>query len=154
MAGRTRIRTPDTAFGLTNMPLDPDYDNNRDWTQFPQSTFTRASKGIQAHSAPLGFSFLHDASVPAAYRNSAVVALHGSWNRSAPTGYKVVLFPWGSDGTPGTQIDFVRGWIDTSGTVWGRPVDVVPDRTGNILISDDRSGTIYRLSPTSATVGP
>jgi glucose/arabinose dehydrogenase len=142
---------PDTASGLTNMPLDPDYENNREWTQFPQTTFTRPSKGIQAHSAPLGFSFLQNTSVPAAYRNSAVVALHGSWNRSAKTGYKVILFPWitgaTGSGTPGTHMDLVRGWLESSGNVWGRPVDVVPDRAGNILISDDVSGTIYRLSP-------
>lgn len=136
---------PDSASQLTNMPFDPDYDNNRDWTQVPESTFTRASKGIPAHSAPLGFSFLQASTVPLPYRNSAVVALHGSWNRSVKSGYKVVLFPFDSAGNAGVQMDLARNWFNRFGEVWGRPVDVVPDRAGDILISDDLSGTIYRL---------
>ena len=148
--------TPDSPNGLTNMPFDPDYDNNRDWTRFPESTFTRISKGIQAHSAPLGFSFLQNSMAPAAYRNGAAIALHGSWNRSRKVGYKVIYFPWRSDGTPGDEMDLVRGWLDESTqSAWGRPVDVVPDATGGLLISDDASGTIYKLTSTQPTAsGP
>jgi glucose/arabinose dehydrogenase len=148
--------TPDSPNGLTNMPFDPDYENNRDWTRFPESSFTRISKGIQAHSAPLGFSFLQNSLVPAAYRNGAAIALHGSWNRSRKVGYKVIYFPWRTDGTPGDEMDLVRGWLnDSTQGVWGRPVDVVPDATGGLLISDDVSGTIYRLTSTEPTAsGP
>jgi hypothetical protein len=64
-------------------------------------------------------------------------------------GYKVIYFPWRTDGTPGDEMDLVRGWLDDSTQVfWGRPVDVVPDATGGLLISDDVSGTIYRLTST------
>ena len=149
--------SPDTSYGLTNMPFDPDYETNRDWTQFPHTTFTRISKGIQAHSAPLGLSFLQASAVPAEYKNGAVIALHGSWNRTLRTGFKVIYFPWLSSGTPGTQMDLVRGWLDSATqTFWGRPVDVIPDQAGDLLISDDYSGTIYRLSrPTSVpSTGP
>ena len=137
---------PDTAAGYDNMPFEFDYDNNRDWTNFPESTFTRIDKGIQAHSAPLGFSFLQASSAPPAYRNGAVIALHGSWNRAAKTGYKIVYFPW-SGALPGAQMDLVKGWLDESTQgAWGRPVDVVPDIDGDLYISDDHSGTIYKLS--------
>jgi hypothetical protein len=71
-------------------------------------------------------------------------------------GYKVIYFPWRTDGTPGDEMDLVRGWLnDSTQGVWGRPVDVVPDATGGLLISDDVSGTIYRLTSTEPTAsGP
>ena len=151
---------PDTLNGLDYPPFDPDYDNNRDWSQFGASTFRRVSKGIQAHSAALGLTFWQGSAAPAAWRNGATIALHGSWNRSRRTGYKVVYFPWNTDAqSPLTQADFVTGWLDeASQTQWGRPVDTAIDLDGNILISDDDSGTIYRLKPnlpptTSRAVG-
>jgi glucose/arabinose dehydrogenase len=138
---------PNPDKGLDRMPFDPDYDTNRSWSQLPESTFKRIDKGIPAHSAPLGFSFLQATKVPAPYRNGAVVALHGSWNRSRKTGYKIIFFPWLSNGQPGAQADLVTGWLnDETQRVWGRPVDVIPDLEGNLLISDDESGTIYKLS--------
>ncbi len=139
---------PDTPNGMDHMPFDPDYYNNRDWSVFPPSAFARIDKGIQAHSAPLGLSFLHGTQFHSDYRSGAVVALHGSWNRSSPTGYKVVYFPWDDQSNaPGNQRDLVAGWYsDATGSYWGRPVDAVPDPQGNLLISDDHSGTIYKLS--------
>jgi glucose/arabinose dehydrogenase len=138
---------PNPDNGMNRMPFDPDYDTNRDWSQFPESSFTRIDKGIPAHSAPLGFSFLQATKVPVPYRNGAVVALHGSWNRTHKTGYKIVFFPWLPGGEPGAQMDLVTGWLDEqTQRVWGRPVDIVPDLEGNLLISDDASGSIYKLS--------
>jgi len=142
---------PDTATGMDNPPFDFDVQNNPDGSSFPLSTFTRINKGIQAHSAALGVSFLQNTPFPQAYRNGAVIALHGSWNRTQKTGYKVIYFPW-NGGVPGAQVDLVTGWFDpASGFVLGRPVDAVPDAGGNLLISDDLSGTIYKLRPTTAT---
>jgi uncharacterized protein (TIGR03437 family) len=112
------------------------------------------NKGIQAHSAPLGVSFLQATNFPAPYRNGVVTALHGSWNRTIKTGYKVLYFPWDPvTQTPGPQMDLVSGWIDTSVNYnWGRPVDVAVDRDGNLLISDDDAGAIYKLTYAPAAV--
>ena len=62
-----------------------------------------------------------------------MVVLHGSWDRTSKTGYKVVYFPWSTTGLPGEQEDLVTGWLDdASQNVWGRPVDAVVDATGNL----------------------
>ena len=138
---------PDTANGLDNMPFAPNYETNPDWSRYPEKMFTRVDKGIQAHSAPLGMAFLQDSRVPEPFRNGVAIAYHGSWDRSRKTGYKVVFFPW-QNGRPGRQVDFVSGWLnDESQSQWGRPVDVKPASDGSLLISDDYSGTIYRLAP-------
>ena len=138
---------PNPDKGLDNMPFDPDYDTNRDWSNFPEGSFTRIDKGIPAHSAPLGFSFLQATRVPLPYRHGAVVALHGSWDRSRKTGYKIIFFPWLASGQPGAQVDLVTGWLDdATQRFWGRPVDIVPDLEGNLLISDDDAGAIYKLT--------
>jgi glucose/arabinose dehydrogenase len=97
-------------------------------------------------------SFLQHSNVPIAFRDAAVVALHGPWNRTRKTGYKVVIFPWLANGKPGQQTDLVSGSLDEeSQHVWGRPVDAVPDGDGNLLISDDASGTIYKLTSARAS---
>jgi glucose/arabinose dehydrogenase len=138
---------PDTPNGLDNMPFAPNYETNRDWSKYPESMFTRIDKGIQAHSAPLGMAFLQDSKTPEQFHEGIAIALHGSWDRSRKTGYKVIFFPW-QDGRPGRQIDLVTGWLDDrSQSQWGRPVDVKPANDGSVLISDDYSGTIYRLAP-------
>jgi glucose/arabinose dehydrogenase len=125
---------PNPDHGLNNMSFDPDFETNRDWNRFPPGAFTRIDKGIQAHSAPLGLSFLQSSKVPLPFRTAAVTALHGSWNRTRKTGYKVVIFPWLASGKPGEQADLVSGWLDEERqSVWGRPVDVVPDLDGDLL---------------------
>lgn len=138
---------PDSPSGFDDMPFDRDYDMNRDG-RVDCGAMDTVMKGIQAHSAPLGMIFLQDTAFPRAYRNGAVVALHGSWNRSTKTGYKVVYFPWDSETQrPGAQIDLVSGWLnDSTQQNWGRPVDVAVDLGGNLLISDDAVGAIYQLS--------
>ncbi len=142
---------PDTSAGMDNMPFDRDYDFNRDG-HVDVAIMTRISKGIQAHSAALGLTFLQGTRFPAAYNNAAVIALHGSWNRTTPTGYKVVYFPWNpATQTPGAQTDLVAGFTDLSiGSAWGRPVDTAVDPQGRLFISDDQSGTIYQLTAPAA----
>jgi glucose/arabinose dehydrogenase len=130
--------------GVDNMPYDRDMDMNQDGIRRDCSKIDRVSKGIQAHSAPLGLSFLGDSNFPMPYREGAVTALHGSWNRATKTGYKVIFFPW-KDGKPDIEQDLVTGFLE-GGQPWGRPVDAVPDNKGGLLISDDFSGTVYRLS--------
>ncbi len=130
--------------GVDNLPFDRDLDMNKDGASRDCNKIDRVSKGIQAHSAPLGLSFLGDSSFPNPYRDGVVIALHGSWNRASKTGYKLIFFPW-KEGKPGAEQDLVSGFLE-GGQVLGRPVDVVPDKNGGLLISDDHSGTVYRLS--------
>ena len=82
---------------------------------------------IQAHSAPLGLTFYAGEAFPQAYRGSVFAALHGSWNRSVPTGYKVIHIPV-RDGKPGPPEDFATGWLRAGGA-WGAPSTSSPART-------------------------
>jgi hypothetical protein len=112
----------------------------------------RINRGIQAHSAPLGVTFLQNTNAPDLYKQGAAAGFHGSWNRVQKTGYKVAYFPWDAlTQLPGDQIDLVSGWADAFSN-WGRPVDVAVDQAGAILISDDQAGAIYKL--TYATTPP
>ncbi|MEM3086617.1 MAG: PQQ-dependent sugar dehydrogenase [Halobacteria archaeon] len=95
---------------------------------------------LQAHSAPLGLAFYDGTMFPAAYRGNLFVAFHGSWNRGTPTGYKVVVVNL----TTLQVSDFATGWLQ-GGAVLGRPVDVVVDVDGGLLVSDDNAGRIYRI---------
>ena len=100
--------------------------------------------GMAAHNAPLGFTFLRNGRYPDAFHHNALVGLHGSWNRSEKDGYKVIRLSWGEDGTI-TQHDFVTGFLK-DGDVIGRPVDVLEASDGAIYISDDFTGSVYRLA--------
>jgi glucose/arabinose dehydrogenase len=103
---------------------------------------------FQAHSAPLGLRFYDGNNFPEAVRGDLFVALHGSWNRSTPVGYKVIRIPF-AGGNPGQAEDFATGWMASEGnrgSVWGRPVDVLVAPDGTMLISDDDGGAIYRIT--------
>lgn len=116
------------------------YGENIQDTSFDSSTTAKSicnsakeSKfDLQAHSAPLGLAFLNS--------KELLVAFHGSWNRSIPTGYKVVEI----NTETGKQTDFITGWLTESGEVLGRPVDILINK-GDIYISDDKAGVVYRL---------
>lgn len=97
-----------------------------------------------AHNAPLGMTFLNNRQYPDDFHQDALVALHGSWNRSEKDGYKVVRLSW-EDGGEITQTDFVTGFL-RDGDVIGRPVDVEEAVDGIIYISDDYTGSVYRLA--------
>ena len=96
---------------------------------------------MQAHSAPLGLNFYTGSQFPVEYQGGLFVAFHGSWNRSVPTGYKVVFIPF-QDGKPGAVQDFATGWL-ANGADWGRPVDVITAPDGGLFVSDDTGGKIY-----------
>lgn len=96
---------------------------------------------IQAHSAPLGLAFYTGRQFPAEYRGSLFVAYQGSWNRSVPTGYKVVRVPF-KDGRPGPVEDFATGWLQ-GGSLLGRPVGLQVGADGALYLSAD---AIYRIS--------
>jgi len=102
---------------------------------------------IESHSAPLGIVFYNGTMFPQQYRGNAFVALHGSWNRSTLTGYKVVSVPFRNGHPAGGYDDFVSGWIaDPNGKVWGRPVGMLVMRDGSLLISDDGANLIWRVT--------
>lgn len=100
---------------------------------------------IQAHSAPLGLAFYTGDSFPADYHGDLFIALHGSWNRSVPTGYKVVRAPMTNGAPAGPVEDFATGWLNSDGNADGRPVDVVVGSDGALYVSDDKAGFIYRI---------
>ena len=107
---------------------------------------------LQPHSAPLGIAFYDPpkgapAAFPEEYRGSAFVALHGSWNRSKRTGYKLVRLPL-KDGVPdGSYRDFLTGFVANDDGVWGRPVGVAVAHDGALLMTEDGNGTIWRIAP-------
>jgi glucose/arabinose dehydrogenase len=140
---------PDTSNGFFNMPFARDYQLNADG-RVNCDAMDRIVKGIQAHSAPLGLTFLQNTNFPSLYSNGVLAGLHGSWNRQQKTGYNIAYFPWNNTrNLPGRQMDLVTGWVPpATQEVWGRPVDMAVDKQGNLLISDDYSGTIYKLSYT------
>jgi glucose/arabinose dehydrogenase len=106
---------------------------------------------IPAHSAALGIAFYTGNTFPQRYRNGGFVALHGSWNRSVASGYKVAFFPM-VNGRPGPLEDFMTGFLlsdGSNGTAldrWGRPVGVTVARDGGLLVSDDGSHRIWKIS--------
>jgi glucose/arabinose dehydrogenase len=108
---------------------------------------------LQAHSASLGMAFYPigptgAAAFPADYRGDAFAALHGSWNRSRRTGYKLVRIRI-KDGAPtGEYEDFLTGFAIDDSSVWGRPVGVAVARDGALLVSEDGNGTIWRIAYT------
>jgi len=100
--------------------------------------------GFRAHNAPLGITFVRGERVPDDYRGAALVALHGSWNRTRKDGYTVVSLHWSPDGDI-EERDFVVGF-EKNDHVIGRPVDVVEAHDGGFYISDDYAGSIYRVT--------
>jgi glucose/arabinose dehydrogenase len=97
---------------------------------------------FRAHTAPMGISFFDD-NPPPGFARAALVALHGSWNRSEPDGYEVVSLHWSEQGI--VEREFLTGFLD-DGTVLGRPVDVVHGPEGAVFVSDDYAGAVYRIS--------
>jgi glucose/arabinose dehydrogenase len=109
---------------------------------------------LPAHTAPLGLAFYTGETFPAEYRGDLFIALHGSWNRTVPIGYEVVRVDVENGRPVGAPQPFVSGWLEArrmaigaiAGRGWGRPVDVLVLEDGSLLISDDESGRIYRVT--------
>jgi len=103
---------------------------------------------VGAHTAALGLAFYKDTRFPAKYRGGAFVGLHGSWNRSVISGYKVIFVPF-KDGKPtGKPEDFLTGFVANTdqAEVYGRPVGVTLTPDGALLVADDVSGIIWRVA--------
>jgi glucose/arabinose dehydrogenase len=108
---------------------------------------------FEAHSSALDIAFSTGGQFPQEYRGGAFVALKGSWNRSEPTGYKVVYVPF-KDGRPqGEYVNFMTGfWVGGihRAEVWGRPAALAVAKDGALLVADDTGGTIWHVAYTGA----
>jgi glucose/arabinose dehydrogenase len=110
---------------------------------------------LPSHSAAVGITFYTGSQFPARYRNGGFVALHGSWNRTVASGYRVVFFPM-VNGRPGPVEDFMTGFLASTGEngtpvqQWGRPVAVVVAPDGALLVSDDSGNRIWRITASAA----
>lgn len=100
---------------------------------------------LGAHTASLGLHFYTGATLPA-YTGGALIGQHGSWNRSAPAGYKVIFVPFAGGKPNGPPQDVLTGFLNARGEAQGRPVGVAQDRTGAILVADDVGKIIWRVA--------
>ena len=118
---------------------------HQDWIdKTPPQPVTFPAVEFDAHAAPLGIEFYTGDQFPAEYKNDALVAQHGSWNRSEPIGYRLMRVRFDQDGKVIGDEVFVDGWL-INGEAWGRPVDLLQLPDGSVLVSDDFQGVIYRI---------
>jgi len=120
---------------------DPELAGNKKCSQFKAPVWK-----YKAHIAPLGMRFYRGQQFPATYQNQLFVAQHGSWNRTEPQGYRVVMIKFNQAGQPIAEEDFISGWLTKDGNVLGRPVDILMLPEGSLLISDDKLGVIYKVT--------
>jgi glucose/arabinose dehydrogenase len=103
---------------------------------------------VQSHMASLCMTFYTGSQFPAEYKNDGFAAQHGSWNRARRTGYKVIRVPLKNGVPTGEYEDFMTGFVTSDGHVWGRPVGVTTARDGSLMVTDDGSGTVWRIAYT------
>lgn len=103
---------------------------------------------LGAHVAPLGMAFYEGSALPARYAGGAFVGLHGSWNRTPLSGYKVVFVPFTNGSPAGTLEDVLTGFVNADGDAYGRPVGVAVGPRGALLVADDVGNVIWRVAAT------
>lgn len=102
---------------------------------------------VGAHTASLGLAFAKDGVLPAPFGRGAFIGQHGSWNRDPHSGYKVVFVPFGADGKPsGKPVDLLTGFLNDDEKAMGRPVGVVNDQHGGVLVADDVGNVVWRVT--------
>lgn len=109
----------------------------------------RPDYAMGPHVAALGLTFSQGLQLGPRFANGAIVGEHGSWNRKPLSGYKVVYVPFGPNGFPvrgAKPVDLVTGFLTADGKARGRPVGVIGDRTGALLVADDVGNVIWRVS--------
>jgi glucose/arabinose dehydrogenase len=99
------------------------------------------------HTAPLGLAYSAGTSLPSQFASGMFIGQHGSWNRRPHSGYKVVFIPFKSGRPSGMPIDVLTGFLSEQGEAYGRPVGVVLDKTGALLVADDVGNVVWRVSP-------
>jgi glucose/arabinose dehydrogenase len=118
---------------------DPELNKGKDCSEF-----TPPAAKLAPHTAALGMKFYTGSMFPDAYRNQVLIAEHGSWNRSQPIGYRLMLVKLDGN-TVKSYEPFAEGWLK-DGKAWGRPVDVLQLKDGSILVSDDHANAVYRIT--------
>jgi glucose/arabinose dehydrogenase len=101
---------------------------------------------LTSHVAPLGMTFYRGDAFPPAYRSGAFIGEHGSWNRSTFSGYKVVFVPFIAGKPAGPPRDVLTGFLSPKGEAHGRPVGVVEDKSGALLVADDVGDIVWRVT--------
>ena len=122
---------------------DPDFGEGR--SQRIASSIPPAHS-FAAHNAPLGMNFVGGPRLPESMEGAAVVALHGSWNRTRKDGYKVVWLRWDAEGRI-HEADFLTGFLENDDPI-GRPADAIQGPDGSIYVSDDYAGVIWKIQYT------
>ncbi|QXI07904.1 sorbosone dehydrogenase family protein [Pseudomonas tensinigenes] len=103
---------------------------------------------VGPHTASLGLSFAEGNNLPAQFKEGAFIGQHGSWNRKPHSGYKVIFVPFTGGKPSGTPVDVLTGFLDKDENALGRPVGVVIDQQGGLLVADDVGNKVWRVSAT------
>jgi glucose/arabinose dehydrogenase len=118
---------------------DPEFGKNE-----PCSKFTPPAMSLTPHGAAIGMRFYTGSMFPVEYRNQIFIAEHGSWNRSTPIGYRIMVARLNGNKVVKYE-PFAEGWLQGS-RAWGRPSDVLVMPDGALLVADDEANTIYRIA--------
>ena len=102
---------------------------------------------LGSHTAPLGLTSSAGTTLPAPYANGMFIGQHGSWNRRPHSGYKVIFVPFESGKPAGVPVDVLTGFLSEEGNAYGRPVGVVLDKQGALLVADDVGNVVWRVTP-------
>lgn len=121
---------------------DPEFGDKRRCSEFVEPV-----QKLGPHVAALGMTFYTGDHFPSEYKNQIFIAEHGSWNRSEKIGYRVMLVK-SENGEAISYEPFAQGWLREDGSVSGRPADVLVTPEGALLVSDDETGVIYRITYT------
>ncbi len=120
--------------------LDPEFGKGRSCDEFDKPEMK-----LGAHVAALGMRFYNGNMFPAEYKGNIFIAEHGSWNKTQKSGYQVVRVVLDAKNKPVKLEPFITGWLEGE-SFWGRPVDVQVLKDGSMLVSDDETGAIFRVS--------
>ncbi|MDI2146062.1 MULTISPECIES: sorbosone dehydrogenase family protein [unclassified Pseudomonas] len=101
---------------------------------------------VGPHTASLGLTFAEGATLPAQFKEGAFIGQHGSWNRKPHSGYKVIFVPFSAGKPSGTPVDVLTGFLDKDENALGRPVGVVIDQQGGLLVADDVGNKVWRVT--------
>ncbi|MBD9456831.1 sorbosone dehydrogenase family protein [Pseudomonas sp. PDM05] len=101
---------------------------------------------VGPHTASLGLTFAENSKLPAPFTNGAFIGQHGSWNRKPHSGYKVIFVPFEAGQPKGQPVDVLTGFLDKDEKAMGRPVGVVIDQQGGLLVADDVGNKVWRVS--------